>query len=151
MNKFSSSNAFNSFTPINDTNRFSRIASNPIRSYSISDLINQFEKQKSTENELQNVQPEAEDSKIKQEAIAELNKEDEEVTVITSDIEERVFEPVVELTEIYPKKNEINIEASIQKEIMLSHQGYKEAKMRLIVDEVILNLRKKKLQNGWSS
>lgn len=147
MNKFSSSNAFNSFIPVNETNRFTRIVNNPIRSSSISDLINQFEKQKSTEIELQNVKPEPEDSLIKQEAKIELLKEDDEVVAITENIVEKTREPVVELTEVYPKENEINIENAIQKEIKLSHQGYKEAKMRLIVDEVILNLRKKKLKN----
>jgi len=140
MNKFSSNNS-NNFFPIN-THRFTPVINHPIQrsnSIGIHELIQQFEKKPSVENELIDVKPEPISSEVKEEAKVELLKE-----------EEQIVEPIVELTEIYSKDNEINIEHSIQKEIKLSHQGFKQPKMKLIVDEIVLNIRKKKM-NGWST
>lgn len=147
MNKFSSSTAF-SFVPINSSSH--RFDNQPVRyDMTVQEIINKFEKSSSV-SEVDKIKPEVA-SPIKEEAKLELLKEEEEVTVITSNIQDHVIEPIVELTEVYPKENDINIEQAIQKEIKLSHQGFKESKMRLVVDEIILNLRKQKSKSGWST
>lgn len=139
MNKFSSSTAF-SFVPINSSSH--RFDSQPVRyDMTVQEIINKFEKSSSV-SEVDKIKPEVA-SPIKEEAKLELLKEEEPI--------HQQPEPIVELTEVYHQENDINIEQSIQKEIKLSHQGFKEPKMKLIVDEIILNLRKQKSKSGWST
>lgn len=142
MSKFSSRNTSDSFLPINNVAKFTPMTRQIERANSIVALIAQFEK-KPIENEVMKIQPEPMDTAIKQEAIVELRKDDDEI---------ENTDPIIEIIEIYPKENDIEIERSIQNEIKLKHQGFKTPKMKLIVDEIVLNLRKKKFkENGWSN
>ncbi len=143
MSKFSSRNTFDSFIPVNNVSKFTPMARQIERANSIVALIAQFDK-KPIENEVMKIQPEPMDNAIKQEAIIELKKDDDPIVENT--------DPIIEITEIYPKENDIEIEKSIQNEIKLKHQGFRTPKMKLIVDEIVLNLRKKKFkENGWSN
>lgn len=142
MHKFGNSNTFNSFVPVNNTNKFTPTLIQPLQRsevLTVEQLIKRFERSDSIQNELVNVKPEPEYSVIKEEAKYELLKEDNEIVSITENVVENTIEPIVEITQVYPKENDINIEHAIQKEIKLSHQGYKEAKMKIIVDEILLN------------
>lgn len=146
MSKFSSRNTFDSFIPVNNVSKFTPMVRQMERANSIVALISQFEK-KPIENEVMKIQPEQKDTAIKQEAIDELKKDDDEIVAIVENTD-----PIIEITEMYPKENDIEIEKSIQNEIKLKHQGFRTPKMKLIVDEIVLNLRKKKFkENGWSN
>jgi hypothetical protein len=146
MSKFSSRNTFDSFIPVNNVSKFTPMVRQMERANSIAALISQFEK-RPIENEVMKIQPEPKDTAIKQEAIDELKKDDDEIVPIVENTD-----PIIEITEIYPKENDIEIEKSIQNEIKLKHQGFRTPKMKLIVDEIVLNLRKKKFkENGWSN
>ncbi len=143
MSKFSSRNTSDSFLPINNAAKFTPMTKQIERANSIVALIAQFDK-KPIENEVMKIQPEPMDTAIKQQAIDELKKDDDPIVENT--------DPIIEITEIYPKENDIEIEKSIQNEIKLKHQGFRTPKMKLIVDEIVLNLRKKKFkENGWSN
>lgn len=147
MHKFGNNTIF---TPVNNTHKFTPVITQPFQrsdTLSVEQLIKQFERSQSIDLEM--IKPEPEYSKIKEDAKAELLKEDDEIIAITENAIENTIEPIIEIPNIYPEETEVNIEHSIQKEIKLDHLGFIEPKLKLIVDETVLNLRKKKLQNGW--